>query len=169
MAEQQGFQIFRLHDAPLLQDTDVQPVTTELTPEEAELWGRKIEAGYSLGQEARVVIRTPSLSILHIWNKPGYPTPLHSHDVDCLYFVVGGTVRVATEDLRPGDSFFIPADVPYTYKVGSEGAEVLEIRQAENWDLKLLAKNPAYFTNAVQAITAHVEGWRTAERPSRKE
>ncbi|MEO7739855.1 MAG: hypothetical protein ABIS10_11260 [Novosphingobium sp.] len=152
----------------MLQDTDVQPVSTEFTPEEVERWGRKMEAGYSLGQEARVVLRTPTLSILHIWNKPGYPTPLHSHDADCLYFLVGGSVRVGTEDLLPGDSFFIPAEMPYTYKVGPEGAEVLEIRQAGNWDLKLLAKNPAYFDKAVQAITANVEGWRTAKRPSRK-
>jgi quercetin dioxygenase-like cupin family protein len=167
MSGQRGFQIFRFREAPFLQDTDVQPVTTQFTAEDAELWGRKMEAGYALGQEARVLVRTPSLSILNIWNKPGYPTPLHSHDADCLYYILAGSVRLGTETLDAGDSFFIPADMPYTYKVGPDGAEVLEIRRAENWDLKLLAKNPAYFEKAIKAITANVDGWRTARRPPR--
>lgn len=168
MAERQTLQIFRLQEAPLLGVTDLQPVTTEFSPREMELWGRKMEAGYNDGQVARVLVRMPGLTILHIWNKTGYPTPLHSHDVDCLYVVLAGSVALGSEVLGPGDSFFIPADMPYTYKVGPEGSEVLEIRQADNWDLKLLAKNPAYFDKAVAAITANLAGWQVATRPSAK-
>jgi hypothetical protein len=166
MAKRQTMQIFRLQDAPLLEETDLQPVTSEFTAREAELWGRTMEAGYGDGQVARVLARLPGLVALHIWNKKGYPTPLHSHNVDCLYFVLGGSVSLGSETLGPGDSFFVPADMPYTYKGGPEGSEVLEIRQADNWDLKLLAKNPAYFVKAVEAVTANFEGWQSAERPS---
>ena len=168
MSERQTLQIFRLHEAPLLEETDLQPITSEFSPGELEHWGRKMEAGYNEGQEVRVPVRLPGLSVLHIWNKKGYPTPLHSHNVDCLYCVLAGSVSVGTETLGPGDSFLIPADMPYTYKVGPEGAEVLEIRQADNWDLKLLVKNPAYFDKAVAAITANHAGWQSARRPSEK-
>ena len=58
MPQERGLRIFRFDDAPLLEDTDVQPLTSELTPQEAELWGRNIEAGYSHGQEARVLVRS---------------------------------------------------------------------------------------------------------------
>jgi hypothetical protein len=141
-------------------------VTSEFSPLETELWGRKLEAGYSEGQVARVLIRVPGLTILYIWNKKGYPTPLHSHNVDCHYIVLGGSVHVGGESLSPGDAFFVPADMPYTYKVGPDGSEILEIRREGNWDLKLLAKNPAYFDKAVEAITANIAQWRVASRPS---
>ena len=166
MAEK-TFQFFRFGDAPLLEETDLQPITSEFTPFEMEGWARMMAAGYADGQEARVLVQLPGLTLFHIWNKRGYPTPPHTHDVDCLYFVVAGTVSVGRETLGPGDCFFIPADTTYTYEVGPEGAEVLEIRRADNWDLKLLAKSAAYFEKAVRAITDNAEAWKDAERPSR--
>ena len=158
--------IFRFADAPLLENTDLQPVTSQMSASQAEGWGRKMAAGFSEGQVAQVIVQMPGLTILRIWNKKGYPTPLHTHDIDCLYFVVAGSITVGGEDLGPGDSFFVPADMPYTYKVGPEGSEILEIRQADNWDLKLLAKGTPYFDKAVDAIKANVADWIVARRPS---
>ncbi len=35
---------------------------------------------------------------------------------------------MGTEELGPRDSFFVPSDVPYSYRPGPDGVELLEIR-----------------------------------------
>jgi hypothetical protein len=62
------------------------------------------------------------------WFKPNFPLTRHSHNIDCLYYVLSGSAIMGNRTLRAGDSFFVPADAPYKYLAGPEGVEVLEIR-----------------------------------------
>ena len=100
-----------------------------------------------------------------MWFKAAYPLPLHSHNVDCLYYIIAGTIRMGTEDLGPRDSFFIPSGVPYAYKPGPDGVELLEIRQEGHFNFVNLAKGAAFWDKAAELAAAHRQGWKTAKPP----
>jgi hypothetical protein len=70
------------------------------------------------------------------------------------------------ETLGPRDSFFVPADMPYTYEAGPEGVEVLEIRQADRWDFKNHAASHAFLDKALETIKANRQDWQRAKRPA---
>ena len=164
MAGKQGFQIFRAKDAPDLGATDYQSMTA-LTPAEIAGFTKLAEAGAAAGSDVRVLVNIPGFSLVYLWFKKDLPLPLHSHNVDCTYFVIAGSLKLGTETLGPRDSFFVPADAPYTYRTGPEGVEVLEIRQADHWDFKNHAKSQAFFDKAMETITANREEWQQAKRP----
>ena len=83
---------------------------------------------------------------------PGYLLPLHSHGVDCLYYVESGSLRMGSETLGPGDGFFVGKDHPYAYRAGPEGVKVLEFRLGGFQDFKLVEPN--------------VQGWKNRFRKS---
>jgi hypothetical protein len=164
MTDKQKFQIFRASDAPSLEKTEVQSMSA-LSEVESTGFGRMIEAGVVDGSEVRVLVSIPGFSLVHLWFKKDYPLPLHSHDVDCFYFVVAGSLKLGTELLGPRDSFFVPAHAPYTYRAGPEGVEVLEIRQTDHWNFKSHGKSQAFYDKAVETISANREAWQHAKRP----
>ena len=41
----------------------------------------------------------PGFGLTHVWFKEGYALPLHSHDCDCLYYVIAGSLKMGTEEL----------------------------------------------------------------------
>ncbi len=159
------FTIFRATDAPGLMQAGCMSVEP-YSPEQRAGFTKVLEAGYMEGDEIKVLCNLPGFSLTHVWFKEGYPLPLHSHDADCLYYIIAGTLRLGTETLGPRDSFFVPADVPYAYKPGPEGVELLEIRHANHFNFVLQAKGDAYFDKAAQQAAAHREGWKTATRPT---
>jgi quercetin dioxygenase-like cupin family protein len=165
MTEKQKFQIFRAADAPNLEKAEVQSMTA-LTPAEIAGFGRMTEAGAAAGSEVRVLVSIPGFSLVHLWFKKDYPLPLHSHDVDCFYYVIAGSLQLGTENLAAGDSFFIPAEAPYTYRAGADGVEVLEIRQADRWSFTNHAKSQAFYDKAVRTITANREQWLHSKKPA---
>lgn len=105
------------------------------------------------------------LSLLHLWFKSDFLLPRHSHDTDCLYFVVAGELRIGAEQLASGDGFFVGANVPYTYSAGERGVEVLEFRAAESFYLDLMTNNPAFWAKLKVAMAAKQASWPTEERP----
>ncbi len=158
-------QLFRYDKAPELVEAGIM----ELKPySEAQKSGitRMVEAGYIEGGETRVLFNIPGFSLVYAWFKPGYPLPLHSHDTDCLYYIVAGSIQLGTETLGPRDGFFIKADVPYTYKAGADGVEILEFRHGGGFDFVNLAKNQAFYDKAIESITSNLESWKTVQRPS---
>ena len=159
------FKIFRAKDAPHLMDAKCMTVEP-FSPVQQEGMNRAIAAGYLEGEEIKVLCNLPGFSLTHVWFKEGYPLPLHSHDVDCLYYIIAGSLRMGTEELGPRDSFFIPAGVPYTYKPGPVGVELLEIRHANSFNFVNLAKGEAFWSKAVDATADRREAWRTAKPPS---
>ena len=83
-----------------------------------------------------------------------------------MYYVIAGTTRVGTEDLVAGDSFFVPANVPYTHKPGANGVEILEIRHATAFNFVNLSKTEAFWDKATDTVAANIDDWRVAKRPS---
>jgi len=158
------FQIFRAADAPGL----VESACMEMAPvTDVQRQGMRslVEAGYLEGDDIRILVDLPRFSLTHAWLKKDYPLLLHSHDSDCLYFVVSGSLRMGNEELGPRDCFFVPRDVPYTYRPGPDGVEVVEFRHAGHFNFVNLAKTESWYAKAVDTILANVDGWKAAKRP----
>ncbi|KHK90138.1 cupin domain-containing protein [Novosphingobium malaysiense] len=158
------FQIFRAADAPSLMEAECMTVEG-YTPVQREGMDKLLAAGFLEGDEVKVLVDLPGFSLTHVWFKAGYPLPLHSHDVDCLYYIIAGTIRLGTEELGPRDSFFIPSGVPYAYKPGPDGVELLEFRHEGKFNFVNLAKNATFWEKAAEQAAEHREGWKTAKRP----
>lgn len=158
------FRIFRAKDAPGLMEAKCMEVKP-FTPVQRAGMDKAVAAGYMEGDEIRVLTDLPGFGLTHVWFKPGYQLPLHSHDADCMYYVVAGSLRLGTEDLGPRDCFFVPANVPYTYKPGPDGVEVLEIRHANSFDFVNHANGEAWWTKAAGEIAVRRDSWKTVPRP----
>ena len=163
-SDKSAFQIFRGADATP-EDIGIMR-SGPVTPVMAEGGRRMMEAGVEQGHETRLLFAGAGFSLTYVWFKSGYPLPRHSHDVDCLYYILGGSLRLGTEELGTGDGFFVGGGVPYTYVPGPAGVEVLEFRAADAFDIKLLANNPAFWDKALQTVHANRATWERQERPS---
>src|SRR3974377_2313112 len=84
------FAIFRAKDAR--SDTEISLMkyeeVTSVLPDGAQ---RAAEVGVNEGQELRTLFAVPGFSLTYVWFKSGFPLPRHSHNVDCLYYIVGGS------------------------------------------------------------------------------
>lgn len=160
------FTIFRARDAIDYREAgcmESQPVS----PEEQAFGAQMIEAGILEGSTVKLLFSRPGLSLSYAWFKSGFPLPRHSHNAECAYFIIAGSLRIGTEELGPGDGFFVGKAVPYTYTPGPEGVEVLEIRTANEFDIKLLAgTNPAYWQKALAGLMVAQETWAGQTPPS---
>ena len=158
------FTIFRLRDGQEPVESGVmtvEPMDPEQLPAVAEITA----AGIADGSDVRVVFNQFGMSIVHVWFKASYPLPPHSHDVDCAYYVIAGSLSLGAKVLGPGDGFFIPAGVTYTYRVGAEGVELIEFRKSQSFDFKSKA-NPAFWKKAKAIVDDNHENWKSAPRPS---
>jgi hypothetical protein len=160
------FTIFRARDAIDYAEAgcmEAQPVSAD-----EQAWSAKlIDAGLLEGSSVKLLFSRPGLSLSYAWFKSGFPLPRHSHDAECTYFIIAGSLRIGTEQLGPGDGFFVGKNVPYTYTPGPEGVEVLEIRTADRFDIKLLAgQNPASWEKALSGLLAAKETWPEQTPPS---
>ncbi len=124
------------------------------------------EEGFGEGGQVKLLYQRPGMSLTYVWFKSGYPLPRHSHNADCLYFIVAGSLRIGTEELGPGDGFFIGVDVPYTYTPGENGVEVLEFRTSNHFDFKMLGGTPAWMEKAVETLRARRGTWPDEKTPS---
>lgn len=158
------FQIYRAADARPLEETDHMRMV-DFTPTQLEGLMAMYKPELSRGDETKVLFCIPGFSLIHAWFKKNFPLPLHSHDADCLYFIVSGTLKLGTELLGARDGFFVPANVPYTYTPGPNGVEILEFRHATHFDFNVKAKSEAYWKRAVDIVVANSDDWVTARRP----
>jgi mannose-6-phosphate isomerase-like protein (cupin superfamily) len=160
-----GVRIYRAADAPGLVEAQCMKMA-EITEVQRNGLRAMVEAGYLHGDDIRILVDLPGFSLTHAWLKKDYPLILHSHDTDCLYFIVSGSLRLGTMDLGPRDCFFVPANTPYTYRPGSpNGVEVLEFRHEGQFNFVNLAKSAAYWAKATETVAANVEDWKVSERP----
>ncbi len=159
------FQIFRAANAPGLVESACMTMEA-MTDDQRSGMRRLVDAGYLHGDEVKILVDLPGFSLAHAWLKRDYPLTLHSHDTDCLYYVVAGSLRIGTEDLGPRDCFFVPVGTPYTYRPGPDGVEVLEFRHQGQFNFKLLSKGAAFFDKAAATITENLETWKSATAPS---
>lgn len=159
------FRVFRKGDAPHLHETGAM-VLAAMTPVVAEGVGRWVEAGLHEGNETRVLFSTPHMSLTYAWFKSDFPLPIHSHDADCLYYILAGSLKLGSELLQAGDGFFVGKDVPYSYRPGAEGVEVLEFRTVDHFDMKMKGATSAYWDKIVGGMDAARPNWGSESPPS---
>lgn len=165
MTDEPKFTIFRRDDCPTLGESEMmsfEPFRESLLP----IIGEVQEAGVYKGEDARVLFAIPGFSLIHVWFKPGYPLPLHSHDADCLYYIIAGSIRMGSQDLGPRDGFFVPANVPYGYTPGPKGVELLEFRNATSFNFVNHANGMAFWEKALQTVRNAQPVWETAKMPA---
>ena len=160
-----GFTIFRASEARDLMEAKCMTVEPFSPAQQAGMAQLRAN-GYGDGGETKILTDMPGFAIAHVWFKKGFPLPLHSHDVDCMYYIIAGSIRLGTEELGARDCFFVPGDVPYTYKPGPDGVELLEIRHDPHFNFVNLAKGEAFWKKAVAACTANREDWKIAKQPA---
>ncbi len=136
-----------------------------MTDTELEGSDRMREAGFLDGAAVKLLYARPDMSLTYCWFKSGYPLPRHSHSADCLYFIVAGSLRIGTEELGPGDGFFLGADVPYSYIPGAKGVEVLEFRTSDKYDFRMLANSKDYWEKAMGSLLTARGSWPDETAP----
>jgi len=158
------FAIFRGVDAPVFSEIDVMDYEG-MSPELEATFASLAEAGVNEGQTVKLLFAAPGFSLTYAWFKSGFPLPRHSHNADCLYYIVAGSLSLGTETLGAGDGFFVPAEAAYAYVPGPEGVEVLEFRTADHFNIKFLAGSPAFWSRALETVRAERPGWASQPRP----
>ena len=117
------------------------------------------------------------MSLVHAWFGPHFPLFRHSHPKfgDCLYYVVAGQAILGSRVLKAGDGFFVPNGMPYKYKAGPEGVEVLEFRAGGGVDnapaMKLDESSLESIRTIISSAKEHHDEWdappRVADSPLR--
>ena len=166
-AETASFRIYRGIDAPDLNETEKMTLAG-LTPIVEAGIGRWVAAGVGEGNVTKVLFSLPHMSLTYAWFKSGFALPLHSHDADCLYYIIAGSLKLGPEELGSGDGFFVGRDVPYTYKPGPDGVEVLEFRTVDAFDMKFQGRTEAYWDKIVAGMDTARPHWDDEAPPSQR-
>lgn len=158
-----GVRIYRKDVAPLLEDTDFMS-TPDMSEETASGISTLGANGLLTGSRLKVLVRQPDdeggFSLVHVWFKPNYPLVRHSHDVDCMYYVLSGSLKMGNQTLSVGDSFFVPAGAPYAYQAGPDGVEVLEIRHGVvAFGMKIFDASPQQWSSMLKTVQAQSPEW----------
>jgi len=159
-SHKRGISIYRAADAPDLGTTDFMSAPT-MSPEARQGLSGFSSAGGVEGGVVKVLARDAGgFSLVHVWFKTNYPLPRHSHDADCMYYVISGSAVMGNRTLRAGDAFFVPADAPYQYNAGPEGVEVLEVRHGtEHFDMKIPDASAERWKAMAETVAANRERW----------
>lgn len=158
------FAIYRAAEAPNFDELSCMEAVG-VTPLIAEGIERAGAAGAGEGNVVKMLFSMPGMSLTYAWFKSGFPLPLHSHNADCLYYIVAGSLTIGTEELGAGDGFFVGSDVPYAYKPGPQGVEVLEFRTADHFDIRFLGKTQAFWDKTVETLNKVRPNWAEERRP----
>lgn len=160
--ERKRISIFRSTELTSLAETMERSAST--APQALEGIDRVVNAGLHDGLIAKVAFRQEGpigLSLIHCWFKKGVPLPPHSHNVDCLYYIISGSLKFGTEKLGPGDGMMVPADAVYSFTaVGDEGVEFLEIRNHTMFDVKSRSLSKVAWDKYVSRVEENRDAWR---------
>ena len=159
------FEIFRTSEALEYAETDTMELV-DTTPAMLEGIEKVGSLGLEDGSQIKLLFAMPGMSLTYGWFKSHFPLPLHSHDADCVYFVIAGTLRLGNEQLGPGDGFFVGSDVPYTYHVGPDGVEILEFRTKDKFNIKIKGKTADYWEKIAAKLLEARNDWPGQGRPS---
>ena len=159
-------EIFRASDAKDIAETDMMKPSPP-PPAERAAFSAVLSEGRERGTAVRVLSKSPSgLSLVYAWFKSLYPLPPHSHDADCMYYVVSGELTMGTETLRAGDGLFVPANTFYSFTAGPEGVEILEFRAADAFDTVVRAGSAAAWERAASVVQERLPHWKSEPTPS---
>src|SRR5687767_2191590 len=157
--ERRGISIFRAEEATPLMETDFMGMPS-MTDDAVAAGAPEIFMSSGPGTDVRIAVRQSpeegGFSILHVWFKADYPVLRHTHDADCMYYIVSGSAILGAQTLRAGDGFFIPAGAPYSYNAGPDGVELLEIRHCvQHFDLQMLESSAGKWAAMAATIDSH--------------
>lgn len=156
--------IFRGADAPALHIEEFLGIDETVMAKMA-FQGEAMQNGV-VPEVTNVLFKGAGLSLTQAWFKSGYTVPRHSHDADCTYYILSGSVRFGTQVLTAGDGIFVPGGDAYTLEAGDEGAEFLEFRTAETFNMKFVNNDDAHYKKMSDAFANNAERWATEKRPS---
>jgi quercetin dioxygenase-like cupin family protein len=103
-------------------------------------------------------------SIVRVYLAPNYILPAHTHNSDCLYYVLRGRAILGKRVIEPGGGFFVPSGKAYGYTAGDEGVEVLEFRHATTTDFHETERSPARWQKILDNAEKN-DGWKDADLP----
>lgn len=162
-------EIFRAADAKDIAETDMMKPSPP-PPAERAAFGSILSEGRERGTAVRVLSKAPSgLSLVYAWFKSFYPLPPHSHDADCMYYVVSGELTMGTQTLRAGDGLYVPANMFYSFTAGPEGVEVLEFRAADAFDTVVRSGTEAAWERAASVVRERLPLWQSEQAPSQRD
>ena len=119
-----------------------------------------------------ILFRMPGengMSLSRAWFKSGYITPRHSHNSDCLYYILSGEARFGSARLGPGEGIFIPANDGYVVEAGPEGCELLEYRNAAEFNIHFKDNDAGHWDRIARSLGEHMTGWDSEVRPSERQ
>lgn len=166
-SQEPRFEIFRGADATPLGDCDCMTYAGE-TPNLAAVQPQMMAAMQARGDEGDVPYRREGMSLARLWFKSGFPLPLHTHDCDCLYYIIAGSVRMGNETLGAGDGFFVGSEVPYSYVAGPQGVEMLEFRTTDRFNIRVKDKPVAAWERTIEQMREASAHWADEQPPVRQ-
>ena len=110
------------------------------------------------------------MHLSHVWFGPNFPLFRHSHPRfgDCLYYVVAGEISLGRRKLRAGSVIFLPSGMPYKFKAGPAGAEVLEFRAGGGDESAPPVRLEEHSLDSIQQLIdegkAHRHEWKAPQR-----
>ncbi len=110
------------------------------------------------------------MSLSHVWFGPNFPLFRHSHprSGDCLYYVVAGEIVLGRRKLGSGSVIFLPSGMPYKFKAGPAGAEVLEFKAGGGDENAPGLRLEEHSLDSIQQLIddgkAHRHEWQAPER-----
>ena len=103
-------------------------------------------------------------SLVRAWFGAHFVLPRHTHNADCLYYIIEGSLTMGSVALGVGDGFFVPSGAPYGYEAGPDGVVVLEFRAGTSFDMTVLGGQVDRLRRMAGSAEANVEVWK-ATRP----
>jgi hypothetical protein len=97
-------------------------------------------------------------SLVRLWFGAHYRLPRHSHDADCLYYVLSGWILLGRRRIDAGGGFLASAHRPYGYRAGAEGATVLEFRKATSFNMVITETSSTRWQEIARVAVEH-GGW----------
>jgi hypothetical protein len=160
--------IFREADAPPLEESDT--MENSSSPVANAGMGKMLDAGLNDGYVVKCLFKAPEpdgFSLTYAWFKGNYALPPHTHNTDCLYYVISGQIHMGSDVLRAGDGFFLPADTGYSYTAGPEGLEVLEFRDSARFNITVGDATPEAWMRLAKVCATNQKLWKVQRPPVR--
>ena len=107
------------------------------------------------------------MNLVRLWYAPHYTLPRHSHDVDCLYYVVQGEAHLGNQVIEAGEGFYVPAGAPYSlHEAGPDGVEVLEVPLAPVRSRIKVSESEGRWALLAENARTHKAEWEAASAPA---
>jgi quercetin dioxygenase-like cupin family protein len=163
VSRRRGVVLYRGEDAPTLFESGTMSAPTFDPGDQKAIAARGPRSKtIGLGGHDAVLFRgqgADAYSLVKAWFAPYYVLPRHSHDADCLYYIVEGSVVMGSQTLEAGDGFFVPAGAPYAYEAGPDGVAVLEFRTRTSFDMTIPGGQVERLARMGTVADEHAEEW----------